>query len=267
MPTYRRAVDMEGWKSDPRIAARGFNHDYDAYVEDGSGEDFFLALVENELGAEVDLLDVGCGHGDLTLELAQSVRSVVGVDRTPGLIDLAWELASERGTSNARFVHAELAGPDVNRPRVPLPLEDGSIDLVIDRRGPTIERFIDGLGRVGRPGTLVIGVHPAGGPPAPRWADELPSFRHRFDAIDPAIVRAWVVNPAERRGLHSYRLWWIDVPEHLPTPRALYDKLKFDGSPAYEAVAVEIEGAFDRHAEEEGIALRHQRLVFTLRMP
>src|SRR4051794_9240556 len=70
MPRYRRAHDMENWKTDARIADRGFNHAYDGVVEDGNGEDFFLDLVDEYLTEATDLLDVGCGHGDLTLQLA-----------------------------------------------------------------------------------------------------------------------------------------------------------------------------------------------------
>lgn len=255
------------WSTGRRTRASpnaGFNHDYDGYVEDGDGEDLFLDLIDQVLTPDADLLDVGCGHGDLTLELAARARSAAGVDRTQVLIDLARELATERGADNVRFEHAELVAPHEDHPGGPLPLPDSSVDLVIDSRGPSIERFVDDLRRIGRPGTTVIGVHPAGGPPAPAWADELPTFRHRFDPIDPRVIESWVVNPALTRGLDAFRLWWVDVPEHLPNAQALYDKLKFDHAPPFDTVADELGGVFNRHANDRGIALRHQRLVFTL---
>ena len=267
MPRYRRARDMERWKIDPRVSSRGFNHAYEGVVEDGNGEDFFLDLVDQFLTPDSDLLDVGCGHGDLTLDLASRANSAVGVDRNQGLIELARELAAERRATNVRFEHAELAAPDEAHRGGPIPLEDDSVDLVIDRRGPTIQRFIDDLGRVGRPGTTIIGIHPAGGPPPPPWASELPTLEHRFGALDPAIVQAWVVNPALARGLHAFRLWWIDVPEHLPDPRTLHDRLRDGDAPAFGDVAPELEAVFKRHAGSQGLSLRHQRLVFTLTMP
>jgi SAM-dependent methyltransferase len=272
MAKYRRALDMDRWKTDARIARRGFNHAYDSVVEDGNGEDFFLSLVDEALGDDLDLLDVGCGHGDLTIELAGRCRSAVGVDRSPGFVELARELAAERGASNARFEVAELAGVDEgDRPAGgPLPLAGGSVDLVVDRRGPALARFLDDLWRrVARPGCVVLGMHPAGGPPPPRWADELPTFRHRFDAIDAAVVGSWVVEPVRRLGLEDgLRLWWLDVPEHLPGPRALYDRLRFDGAPSFDDVSDELGGVFDRQAVgERGVSLRHQRLVFRLELP
>ncbi len=258
---------MERWKTDRRIATRGFNHAYDGVVEDGNGEDFFLDLVDQFLGADTDLLDVGCGHGDLTLELAARVNSAVGVDRSQGLIELAREVAAERHVDNVRFEHAELAAPGEAHAGGPLPLPNDSIDLVIDRRGPSIQRFVDDLGRVGRPGTTIVGIHPAGGPPRPAWASELPAFEHRFDPIDAGIVQAWVANPARERGLETFRLWWIDVPEYLPNPQALYDKLRFEEAPAFDDVVRELEGVFERHGDSQGVTLRHQRLVFTVTMP
>ena len=50
---------MDRWKSDPRIAARGFKHAYDAVVDDGNGEDLFLELVDQLITPTTDLLDVG----------------------------------------------------------------------------------------------------------------------------------------------------------------------------------------------------------------
>ena len=259
---------MDRWRHDVRIADRGFNHAYDSVVEEGNGEDFFLALVDEAVGRGNDVLDVGCGHGDLTLELAARCRSIVGVDRTAGYVELARELAAERGVANARFEVAELAGPEEDRAGGPLPVADASIDLVIDRRGPALARFLDDLlGRVARPGAVILGMHPAGGPPAPSWAEELATFRHRFDAIAAAVVESWVTEPARRRGLEALRLWWCDVPEHLPSPRALYDRLRFDGAPAFRDVEAELGRVFDRHATALGVALRHQRLVFRLELP
>jgi SAM-dependent methyltransferase len=271
MPTYRRARDMDRWKSDARIRARGFNHAYDSVVDDGNGEDFFLDLVDQELDEDrsPDLLDVGCGHGDLTLELAARARSAVGIDRDEGMVALARELAAERGASNARFEWAALAAPHESgsRPGGPLPVGDQSVDLVIDRRGPALERFVDDLPRVARPGAVVVGMHPAGGPPAPAWADELPTFAHRFGAIPPEVVMSWVSAPLARCRLDDHDLWWVDVREHLPDPQALYDKLRFDGAPPVADVAEELAAVFRRHAGPLGVSLRHQRLVFRVRLP
>jgi hypothetical protein len=48
-------------------------------VADGNGEDFFLTLLDQYLPPELDVLDAGCGHDELTLDLGRRARSVVGV--------------------------------------------------------------------------------------------------------------------------------------------------------------------------------------------
>jgi hypothetical protein len=58
----------------------------------------------------------------------------------------------------------------------------------------------------------------------------------------------------------------LDVPEWFDSPDALYDKLRFDGSPAFDAVQAEFDQVFERHAVDRGVLLRHQRLAYTLRL-
>jgi SAM-dependent methyltransferase len=50
------------------------------------------------------LLDVGCGPGTITLLLAPAFEEVVGLDPDAGMIREAQRLASDRGTTNARWV-------------------------------------------------------------------------------------------------------------------------------------------------------------------
>lgn len=63
-----------------------------------------------ELGPGDSALDVCCGTGDLTLELAGRVRPgghVVGCDFSEPMLDLAREKASARGADGARFEWAD----------------------------------------------------------------------------------------------------------------------------------------------------------------
>ncbi len=154
---YARAHDLDSWKTDERIAARGFAHRWDSGVADGNGEDFFLELLDHHVGPGLDVLDVGCGHGELALSVAMRVQSVVCVERHRELLDLAEELLGESGLANVRFVQAELAGPGDARPGGPLPLPDCSVDLVIDRRGPPLVRYLDDLRRAARRGAVIVG--------------------------------------------------------------------------------------------------------------
>ncbi|KAI0542627.1 methyltransferase type 11 [Xylaria digitata] len=69
------------------------------------------------------ILDVGCGPGTITLDLAAYVPegSVTGVDASSSAIEAASELCKQRGTTNVSF-----SVGDINK----LPFEDNSFDIV-----------------------------------------------------------------------------------------------------------------------------------------
>jgi ArsR family transcriptional regulator len=53
-------------------------------------------------------VDLGCGDGALTLEIARFAREVIGIDRSAAQIRRATHLAARRGVANARFEQGEL---------------------------------------------------------------------------------------------------------------------------------------------------------------
>ena len=264
---YAKAHDLDSWKTDERIAARGFAHRWDSVVADGNGEDFFLQLLDRHLHTGMDVLDVGCGHGELTLSVARRARSVIGLERHRAYLKLARELLGESGLSNVVFIETELAGPAEAHRGGPLPLADRSVDLVVNRRGPPLVRYLDDLRRVARPGTVVIGMHPVGTAPPPSWAASISTLRNRFQMLGYDEVTSWVTGPLTRHGIADYRLWWIDVPEYLTSPRALYDRLADETMPPWESVAAEVEAAYKHNQTDASLILRHVRLVWTAHLP
>jgi SAM-dependent methyltransferase len=264
---YARALDLDSWQADERVSARGFAHRWDSVVADGNGEDLFLDLLDRHLGPDLNVLDVGCGHGELTVWVARRVRSVVGLERHAGYLRLGRELLSESGVTNVAFVQAELADPAEAHAGGSLPLRDRWVDLVIDRRGPPLVRYLTDLRRAGRPGAVVVGMHAAGTAPSPPWAPAVPSLRDRFSSLSCAEVAGWVTGPLAAEGISDYRLWWADVPEYLYTPRSLYDRLAGDDALPWAHVAAEIETAFEQHHVNGALILRHIRLVWVVRLP
>lgn len=267
MSRYTRAHDLDSWLRDPRIATRGFAHRWHSTVAAGNGEDAFLALVDAHLRPEFEVLDLGCGHGELTLDLATRCRSITGIEREAGYLELARELAAERQVTNARFHQVNLAGPDeTDRPFAAIPLPDASIDLFINRRGPILRRYLAEARRVARPGAAIVGLHPAGNAPPPSWTALLPEpYRAYFTTWPQAQVTAWVTEPLDTAGIAEYSLWWIDVPEYLRTPYGLYTRLggrQPADAPEFLAVAADFARVIDAHATAHGVVVRHQRLLW-----
>lgn len=85
---------------------RGYYYPWKLRIGEGDGETAFLRLVKEHLSPEKDVLDAGCGHGELTLALAPKCRSICGYDRVANYIRLARETAERSRVTNATFVEA-----------------------------------------------------------------------------------------------------------------------------------------------------------------
>lgn len=70
----------------------------------------------------LDVVDVGCGEGYLTIETAAWARHVVAVDRSAAVLRKARELAARRGVTNITWKRGEFAR---------LPLADASADVAL----------------------------------------------------------------------------------------------------------------------------------------
>jgi SAM-dependent methyltransferase len=70
----------------------------------------------------LDVADLGCGEGYLTIETARWAKSVVAVDRSDAVLDRARDLARRRRVANITWKKGDL---------MKLPLADGSIDVAL----------------------------------------------------------------------------------------------------------------------------------------
>ncbi|MGE3275398.1 MAG: ArsR/SmtB family transcription factor [Vicinamibacterales bacterium] len=70
----------------------------------------------------LEVADVGCGDGYLTIEVARWAKHVTGIDRSPGVLARARALAERRRAHNITWSEGELEC---------LPLDDASMDLVL----------------------------------------------------------------------------------------------------------------------------------------
>jgi SAM-dependent methyltransferase len=70
----------------------------------------------------LDVVDIGCGDGYLTLEAARWAKTVVGIDRSDEVLERAKALAARRRVTNVQWKKGDLAR---------LPLRDGSVDVAL----------------------------------------------------------------------------------------------------------------------------------------
>jgi SAM-dependent methyltransferase len=117
MSTSAMTPEVEGLKA--RLRKIWMAGDYDRFSRhmEGSARDFYERL---NVAPGSQLLDVGCGSGQLALIAAKDGLEVTGVDIAGNLIERARARAQAEGL-RARFEEADAEA---------LPFEDGSFDVV-----------------------------------------------------------------------------------------------------------------------------------------
>lgn len=99
----------------------------------------------------LDVVDIGCGEGYLTLEAARWARKVVGIDRSAAVLARARQLAERRRVSNVTWKRGDIEK---------LPAADGSFDVAL--LSQTLHhaadpgRAVHDAARVLRPGGRVL---------------------------------------------------------------------------------------------------------------
>ena len=224
------------------------------------GEDEYLTLVGEQLGPAVDVLDAGCGHGEVALQLAPHCRSVLAYDRVASWIRRAEATAQAQGVTNVTYACYD-SGSNANGGHPKLPAADQSMDLLLSRRGPF--HWIEDARRVARKGATLIMLVPDARP-KPLWNDLLPApFRWQRLPDDPLWARKDIEARLAVANLRLHSWWSFDVPEYFVTPADFYTLLAFGYAPGEVPTFAEVEPAlqqiFNQFAGDEGLEVRHVR--------
>ena len=146
---------------------RGYYYPWKSKVGPNNGKDAYVEMLRSHLSPDADVLEIGCGHGELTLDIAPLCKTVLAYDRVASLIDIARREASRRGVENVEFVCADSSvGANGGTPRIPA--DAGAFDLLVSRRGPL--HWIGDARRVARPGAVMLQLNPDLTAP-PLWDD------------------------------------------------------------------------------------------------
>ncbi|HEX2561010.1 class I SAM-dependent methyltransferase [Phenylobacterium sp.] len=241
----------------------GYFYPWKSSLAPGNGEDAYAALVEACLQPDATVLEAGCGHGPDIPRFAPKVARYVAYDAVAEFIDIARRAAAERGLTNVELVVANSA-PQHNGGRARLPADDGSVDLIVSRRGPT--NFILDARRAVRPGGALIQLNPVD-LTAP-WFEALPTALPLPGAYRAAggfeTIAGRIAARLAEGGLALHSAWTFDVPEILAEPEDLYACLTWmtDDPPPLTAVRADLERLFREFAGPKGLELRHRRYLW-----
>ncbi len=246
----------------------GYFYPWKSKVAPQNGEDAYLKLVRQYLTPEMDVLDVGCGHGEVALELSPHCCSILAYDRVDAYIQIAKENARNKNIINITYLCVDSSTGADNQP-LRILAETKSFDLMISRRGPL--HWLEDARRVARSGAILIQLNPFE-TAQPKWAVRLPEplrsatgIEYQFGMLNSVKYRLSL----GRLELHS--AWTYDVPEYFTDPRELYKRLSWgyipDEVPSWQDVRSIIEDIFTEFTCEDGLPLRHTRLLWTAIVP
>jgi SAM-dependent methyltransferase len=246
-------------------AQGGYFYPWLSTVGEGDGEDAYTRLVQSHLSPGAVLVEAGCGHGNDLLVFAPKVGRFIGYDAVASFVATAGERAVAASLSNVELlVHNSSARYNGGAARIPA--DDGSVDLIISRRGPT--NWIADARRACRPGARLIQVNPLPSP-VPAWNDDLPSnLRLRENPANPGHpdLPAEIAAQLAAAGLRLHSAWTFDVPEVFTQPDELYRYLTFmrfeEGLPTPEEARRHLERLFASYAHDGGLVVRQRRYLW-----
>src|SRR5260221_8121631 len=123
-----------GWYDRLSTLQSGYYYPWNSNLPSLNGEDVFLSLLNGIISPTKHILEVGCGHGELALQLAASCQTIVAYDRVPAYIRLAQASADQQTISNVTFICADSSIAANGQAHIPP--GQHVFDDIYSRRGP-----------------------------------------------------------------------------------------------------------------------------------
>jgi 23S rRNA (guanine745-N1)-methyltransferase len=219
---------------------RGYYYPWRSTLPPLNGEDMFLSLLHEIVTPTKDVLEVGCGHGELALQIAASCRSLLAYDRMPAYVQIAQAAAAQQQLANLTFVCADSSIAINGQARIPA--ADQSMDVIYSRRGPL--HWIDDARRVCRPNAILLQLNPAPTAP-PIWNQHLPP-PFQLPDFPPPTMEQTVKQRLTQNGLAIHSCWSFQVPELFATPADFYTFITWGHAPADVPPLTELAPTLDR---------------------
>jgi len=239
---------------------RGYYYPWRSHLPPLNGEDVFLSLLREILSPAKRVLEVGCGHGELALQLASSCQTLLAYDRVPAYIQLAQAAAVQQQVHNVTFICADSSVAINGKARIPA--DDHSIDVIYSRRGPL--HWIDDARRVARPNAVLFQLNPAI-PTPPNWNRALPE-QFRLSEFGLPTMEQTVRQRLAQNALAIHSCWSFQVQEIFPTPEDLFTFVTWGHAPADVPPLTDLLPTLNRifqdHASPEGLEVPFGRFLW-----
>lgn len=225
----------------------GYKYTWSSTLTEPNGESIFDKEVSSNIKNKI-VLDVGCGHGEFTIQNSAHAQRIVGFDVTNDFIGLG----KENEKLNVSFV--------VGNTKQGFPFGAEEFDFAYNRKGPTSAYL--SLNKVVKKGGGILGLHP-GDESGKELALLFPNF---FEKSEGTPVLDAIEQRLEMSNLTHSELEVVNSIEYLHSPEDVI-KLRCFGQKfrLYHAMKEEnlseITKVFEQSATENGLPITFSRYI------
>ncbi len=235
------------WYKQLSLVAGDYRYSWKSKLAEPNGESIFdQEVIQMVQGKKV--LDVGCGHGEFTIQCGVHAKEIVGFDVTEAFI----ETGLNNKLNNVSFV----LGNTKNN----FPFHDNEFDCVYIRKGPT--SAYSHLKRVTKDGGTILGLHPGD-----EMNKELPVlFPNLFEATTGTPILDQLHERLNNSHFNSYPIETINTKEYIASPVDVLKLRCFGQQPAIYELLTEkelqtITTIFDENATADGLPITFSRYI------